>query len=43
MIIDQCEHLLQIQYDKSPAQADNISQLTNNARTGNKTECLKTM
>lgn len=43
MYIDQCEQTLQNRFDKNPNQGDNLSQLTSNARTGQKSTCIDQM
>ena len=43
MNLSQCEQALQAQYDKNPGQLDNISQLTNLARSKDKLPCMNQM
>lgn len=43
MNIEQCEQVLQVQYDKNPSQLDNISRLTNVARGSDKPACFSLM
>lgn len=43
MNINQCEQALQTQYNKNPSQLDNISKLTNVARSKDKPSCFSMM
>ncbi|MCX6823120.1 MAG: hypothetical protein NTX91_03980 [candidate division SR1 bacterium] len=43
MNVSQCEQVLQTQYDSNPGQLDNISQLTNLARSKDKLSCMDQM
>ena len=43
MNISECEQALQTQYEKNPGQLDNVSQLTNIARSKDKVSCMTQM
>ena len=43
MNLSQCEQALQTQYNSNPNSMDNISQLTNLARSKNKLSCMNQM